>query len=59
MEDLTEKNQEKSIKNASDFLVINNRSLFIINRLLVRKKREKVLVRYGDLNRDKTKKTSD
>ena len=37
MQDLTEKNQEKSIENAKDFLVRNNRSLVIINRSLVRK----------------------
>ena len=43
----------------SDFLVRNNRSLIIINRSLVRKKREKILVRYGDLNQDKTNKNSD
>ena len=59
MQDLTEKNQEKSIENAKDFLVRNNRSLVIINRSLVRKNREKILVRYSDLNRDKTKKNSD
>ena len=56
MQDLTEKNQEKSIENAKDFLVRNNRSLVIINRSLVRKNREKILVRYSDLNQDKTKK---
>ena len=43
----------------SDFLVRNNRSLVIINRFLVRKKREKIFVRYGDLNQDKTNKNSD
>ena len=58
MQDLTEKNQEKSIENAKDFLVRNNRSLVIINRSLVRKNREKILARYSDLNRDKTKKNS-
>ena len=50
MQDLTEKNQEKSIENAKDFLVRNNRSLVIINRSLVRKNREKILLRYSDLN---------
>ena len=59
MQDLTEKNQEKSIENAKDFLVRNNRSLVIINRSLVRKNREKILVRYSDLNRDKTRKNYD
>ena len=42
-----------------DFLVRNNRSLVNINQLLVRKKREKILVRYSHyLNWDKTKKNS-
>ena len=58
-QDLTKENQEKSIKNASDFLVRNNQSLVIINQSLVRKNREKILGRYGDINQDKTKKNSD
>ena len=59
MQDLTEKNQEKSIENAKDFLVRNNRSLVIINQSLVRKNWEKILVRYSDLHRDKTEKNSE
>ena len=33
--------------------------IVITNRSLVREKQENILVRYSDLNRDKTKKKSD